>query len=238
MTKENKIRAAVLWTGGKDSALALHEARQQGYEICCLVTFAPKDPQFLAHSLPMMDMQAEALGLPHHILTIEAPFDQSYECHLKGLKDNLGIECVVTGDIAPVHGAPNWIRERCRPVDMAVHTPLWGRDRQTLLNDFIHCGLRIVITCVHTGWLDASWVGRTIDDAAIDDLCTVSEKNGLDLCGEQGEYHTMVVDGPDFGGAITVEGYAIGYQGDLAYMDIEALGFSMVCRQSEGDACK
>ena len=121
--------AAMLWTGGKDCSLAFYEARRDGYEVRCLVTFAPANPNFLAHPPAFIKLQAQALALPHHILSINAPFDKSYEVALGRLRDEMGIETVITGDIAEVNGSPNWIRERSRPVGMKVHTPLWGRDR-------------------------------------------------------------------------------------------------------------
>src|SRR5690242_20301545 len=104
--------AAVLWTGGKDCSLALHEARRDGYGIQCLVTFAPLNPNFLAHPPAFMKMQAEALGLPHHIISISEPFEKSYETALCQLREKMGITTVITGDIAEVGGSPNWIRER------------------------------------------------------------------------------------------------------------------------------
>src|SRR5579875_2179050 len=98
--------AAVLWTGGKDSALALHAAAAHGCEARCLVTFAPPEPDFLAHPLPVMALQARSLGLPHRVLTVAKPFETGYEAALRTLRDEAGIECVVTGDIAAVDGRP------------------------------------------------------------------------------------------------------------------------------------
>ena len=70
--------AAVLWTGGKDSALALHEARQAGCRVRGLVTFAPPEPDFLAHPIAFMKLQAAALALPHWLWPVHEPFHESY----------------------------------------------------------------------------------------------------------------------------------------------------------------
>ena len=145
--------AAMLWTGGKDCSLALYEARRDGYDIRCLVTFAPPNPNFLAHPPAFIKLQAQALALPHHILFINEPFEQSYESALRNLRDEMGIETVITGDIAEVNGSPNWIRERSRPVGMKVHTPLWGRDRLILLQQQLASGFKVVFSCVNTRWL-------------------------------------------------------------------------------------
>ena len=72
-------KGTVSWTGGKDSALALHKAERSGIEIVNLVTFAPKGAEFRSHPLNFLNAQAEALGIPYYILNIEQPYDISYE---------------------------------------------------------------------------------------------------------------------------------------------------------------
>jgi diphthine-ammonia ligase len=210
----------MLWTGGKDSSLALREAAGDGCTIRCLVTFAPPEGAFLAHPLRLIEMQAEALALPHHALRITAPYDRSYETALRGLREEMGIDCVITGDIAEVAGHPNWIRERSRRVGMEVHTPLWGRERGALLRQFLDAGFKAVFSCVDTRWLDESWVGRALDESAVAGLQRVREQNGLDLCGENGEYHTAVLDGPGFGRRLEVGAYSRRVADRLAYMEI------------------
>ena len=218
--------AAVLWTGGKDSALALHEAGRNGCRVCGLVTFAPPEPDFLAHPLPFLKLQAQALVLPHHVLSITGPSEAGYETALRKLRDEMGVEAVITGDIAEVAGSPNWIRERCRPLGMAVHTPLWGRDRLTLLGQLIGQGFRVRFSCVKTRWLDESWVGRELDDGAVAELIQVRERNGLDLCGEEGEYHTLVTDGPNFMRRIEVRSAVTCPRDSLAHWKIRELELS------------
>ena len=179
----------------------------------------------MAHPLAFIGMQAGALGLPHHVLPITAPFEKSYEAGLRRLRDEMGIRCVVTGDIAEVDGNPNWIRERSRPIGMDVHTPLWGRDRELLLRQFLDRGFEARFSCVDTGWLDESWIGRELDDAAITELRVVRERTGLDLCGEEGEYHTLVVDGPRFGKGIDMRSFSKRTVGALAYADIQEMAW-------------
>jgi len=218
--------AAMLWTGGKDSALALQEARQTGYNIRCLVTFAPVQAAFLAHPLDFIKLQAQAMALPHYVLPISTPYAEAYETSLRRLKDELGIDCVVTGDIAAGDGKPNWIRERSCPVGMNVSTPLWGRDRNALLRQLLRQGFTVRISCVNTRWLHASWVGRELNDAAMAELHSVREQNGLDLCGENGEYHTLVTDGPMFTHRIEIGSFVTHVADSLAYMEIHAAELS------------
>lgn len=215
--------AAILWTGGKDSSMALYEAGQNGYDVRCLVTFAPAKPDFLAHPLRFIQLQARALALPHYVLPVSAPFDKSYETGLRRLRDEMDIQCVVTGDIAEVDGNPNWIRERSRPVGLDVQTPLWGRDRNTLLQQLLDSGFKARISCVNTRWLDQSWIGRELNDAAIAELRLIRDQNGLDLCGEEGEYHTLVIDGPQFTRSIDIRAFSTRTSDALAYMDIHEL---------------
>jgi uncharacterized protein (TIGR00290 family) len=210
----------MLWTGGKDCSLGLHEARRDGYDIRCLVTFAPPNPNFLAHPSAFIKLQAQALALPHHILSINEPFAQSYERALGKFRDEMGIETVITGDIAEVNGSPNWIRERGGPVGMKVHTPLWGRDRLTLLRQQLASGFKVIFSCVNTRWLASSWVGRELDESAIAGLREVRDHTGLDLCGEEGEYHTLVTDGPSFTRPIQIRSYSTRAKALLAYMEI------------------
>ena len=215
-----KQNAAMLWTGGKDSSMALYELDQNGYCVRCLVTFAPPEPNFLAHPLGFIKMQAQALALPHYVLPISAPFEKSYETSLCRLRDELGITCVITGDIAEVNGAPNWIRERSRTVGMNVHTPLWKRDRNVLLGQFLDRGFKARFSCVNKRWLDENWIGRELNTSAIVELATIRERTGLDLCGEEGEYHTLVIDGPRFTRGIDICSYSKRLSGSLVYMEI------------------
>ncbi len=213
----------MLWTGGKDSAMALYEARQTGYSVRTLITFAPPEPHFLAHPLSLIKMQADALDLPHSVLPISAPFEKSYERALCRLRDEMGIHCVVTGDISEVNGNPNWIRERCRDTGIDVQTPLWGRDRMTLLRQLLERGFKVNFSCIHTRWLDERWVGRELNEEAIAELQIIREQNGLDLCGEEGEYHTMAVNGPRYKQGIEICSYSKRILDSFAYMEIHDL---------------
>jgi len=215
--------AAVLWTGGKDSCLALHEALDAGCPVRELLTFAPPEPEFLAHPVAVMRLQADALSLPHRLLRVEKPYGENYERHIRALKEQDGIDLLITGDIAEVGGSPNWIRRCCKPAGMAVATPLWGRDRLSLLEQLLARRFRVLFSCVKTRWLGASWVGRELDDATVAGLRTAHTRSGLDLCGEEGEYHTLTTDAPRFqqrlqfhGGSVRLaEGFAYWHVGNV-----------------------
>jgi uncharacterized protein (TIGR00290 family) len=168
-------------------------------------------------------LQAEALGLPHHILPVNTPFEKTYEAGLRWLQNHVGIDCVFTGDIAEINGCPNWIRERSRVVGIDVYTPLWGRDRNVLLQQLVDQGFKAYVSFVQTSKLDEKWVGRELDSHAISELNIISADNGLDLCGENGEYHTLVADGPLFTGPIAIPPYSIRTAGSVAYMELQQM---------------
>lgn len=217
-------RAAVLWTGGKDSVLALYEARLSGLPIVNLVTFIPDGADFLAHPLFMMEAQAKALNLPHRTLTISEPFQENYEKAIASIRVNYGVETLVTGDISQVDGFPNWIRERSRPSGMKVFTPLWEKDRKTILNRLLSLHFKVIFSGVRKPWLTEDWLGREITESSLEQLKALGRETGLDLCGEQGEYHTLVLDGPGFYKRIKINEYSKGIRDDLAYLKIDRWG--------------
>lgn len=211
-------RVAVLWTGGKDSALALFRAITSGAHVVCLATFAPPAARFLAHPLDMMQLQASALNLPHTVLPVAAPYEQGYELALGQLREQHKVTAVVTGDIAVVDSQPNWIKERCRASGIEACMPLWGIDRESLLQELRTSGFSVMVSCVNTRCLPPSWVGRMLDEPAVDELRTLRLQNGLDLAGENGEYHTVVLDGPGFRQRIRVESGVAETRDEYAYL--------------------
>ena len=202
------MRSAVLWTGGKDSALAFYKARLTGREITSLLTFIPKDTPFLAHPLTFMKYQAKAIGVPHYEAVVDAPLKDNYEKAIRSFRDKYKIDALITGDIAEVDGQPNWIRQRCEHNGIEVLTPLWGADRYKILSEFLSYGFRAIISCIKIGSLAEEWLGRELDKESLDCLVSLSGKTGIDICGENGEYHTLVFDGPIFKKSVVIGNYS------------------------------
>lgn len=213
--------AAVLWTGGKDSSLALHEAEATGYPVKHLVTFVPLGAEFLAHPLSVMKYQAEALGLPHHTLEITEPFKESYENAIRTLKVRFDINTLITGDIAEADGRPHWITECSISSRVEVLTPLWGCDRQELIEQLLSRKFQVIFSCVKKPWFTIEWLGRELNKNSLGELLTLSIETGLDVCGEQGEYHTLVLDGPLFKKRIRIDKYSKETRGPLMYLHIQ-----------------
>ena len=202
------MRASVLWTGGKDSALAFYKARMAGHEIINLLTFVPKKADFLAHPLSFMKYQAEAMGISHVEVIVDGPIESAYEDAIRTFKDKYKVEALVTGDIAEVNGMPNWIRQRCEGNDIEVVTPLWGGERCELFKELISLGFKAIISCVKKGSLGEGWLGRELNDGSLKELSKIHVESGLDICGENGEYHTLVFDGPIFKKRVIIGNYS------------------------------
>lgn len=187
-------RAAILWTGGKDSALALAAVAQR-HEPALLVTFVPDPPRpFLAHPLDLVAVQALAVGLPHRAVPVREPYAAGYEAAIAGLARE-GIEVLVSGDIDRVAGQPNWIEERARGL-VATERPLWGADRPALLHRLLAEGWDVVCTLAYDEHFAPTIAGRRFDGALVGELSARHGAGGFDACGENGEYHSAVLDGP------------------------------------------
>jgi uncharacterized protein (TIGR00290 family) len=211
-------RAAILWTGGKDCALAMDEAQRRGQPVSALVTFAPRAATFRAHPLEIMRRQGLAAGLPHLILEVQEPYDQGYRAAIERLRDREGIDTLITGDIDRVAGLPNWVAQCCEGTGVAVRMPLWQRPREQLLDLLLRRGFTAIFSCVKRPWFTPDWLGRPLDAAAMEDLRTLRAATGLDLCGEQGEYHTIVTAGPILGRPVPLPPWQAQIDGDLMVM--------------------
>ena len=208
-------KSVVLWTGGKDCNLALCEAKQGGHTTASLVTFMMGDGNFKAHSIEVMKLQAEALGIPHRRIPIAEPYKESYEAAIRKLKEEEGIDTLITGDIAEIHGNSNWVTERSKPAGVNVLLPLWHLDREQILQRLLSLNFKIVLSCVKEPWFTIDWLGKELNEKTLQDLCSI---DNLDFCGEQGEYHTLVLDGPGYKSAIGIDSFTPCKENEIMYM--------------------
>jgi diphthine-ammonia ligase len=194
------MKVAVSWSGGLESSLACHKVIEEGHDVACLVTFVlgPYWPA-MGHPPQIMRLQSESMGIPLIMLKVEQPYKEGYNKAIANLIETRGIEGIVTGDIYvvdDVHG--NWMESVCEGLDIKVMMPLWERDTSEVLDDEMSSGFRAVFTCVKEPFFTEEWIGRELNKGTVKDLRALAEKNGMDPCGENGEYHTMVIDGPIF----------------------------------------
>lgn len=220
--RTERAAVALSWTGGKDSVLALHETKAIGVMVNCLVTFAPRQPRFLAHPLAFMRLQSEALGLPHYVLTVEPPFERGYENAISFLKTEHGVGALVTGDISESAGRyVNWMMDRCVRCGVDLFAPLWQRDRLELLHRLLSFRSKAVFSCVKRPWFTEDWLGQELTWAVIERLHELSKETGLDICGENGEYHTLVLDGAQFNKSIKIAAYSKHVRDSIMYISLE-----------------
>jgi diphthine-ammonia ligase len=187
---------AVFFSGGKDSMLALDRATRSGYYVARLVTLydgATERVRF--HGIPtaLMRAQADALGIPT-LLRPTTP-DNFERMFLQALDELCaeGIGAVVFGNIHLVD-VRGWYEERVRNAGLDHIEPLWGAEPAALVRETLSRGYQPVITCIEEATTDLAWLGQTITDQLLDAFA----RQGIDPCGERGEYHTFVVDGPLF----------------------------------------
>jgi uncharacterized protein (TIGR00290 family) len=189
-------RYALMWSGGKDSALALDRANRAGIEVARLISFydsATRRVRFHATRVEMLEAQALAAGIGLRAIATTWPeMEEALRKELLSLRDE-GFTGVVLGDIhlADVRA---WYEERVTAAGLQHVEPIWGEPPPALLGEFIASGGRAVITCVDLARLDEAWLGRVIDESFAGDIAAA----GVDACGENGEYHSFAFAGPVF----------------------------------------
>jgi len=200
------MRAWMSWSGGKDAAWALHEARRPGeVEIVGLLTTITEPyGRVSMHGVreELVRAQADALGLPLRRVLIPAPCsNETYDERMRAaLEEALseGVACMVIGDVF-LEDLRAYREQRLAEVGMGARFPLWGRNTTALAREMIAGGLRATVTC-----LDPRVVPRELAGHAYDEAFLAALPQGADPCGENGEFHTFASDGPMFRRAVEV----------------------------------
>lgn len=201
MREDSKLeKVLIAWSGGKDSARALHEILASGrYEIAALLTTVTEDYDRISmHGVRriLLERQAESLGLPLEQVMI--PRQASNEIYEARMADTLkrykaaGVASVVFGDIF-LEDLKEYREKNLAGLGMKGIFPLWKKDTVELMRSFIELGFNAVTVCVDTQALHRRFVGRELDEAFVSDLPAI-----VDPCGENGEYHSFVYGGPLF----------------------------------------
>lgn len=185
------------WSSGKDSCFASHKTIMEGNEVSYLLnTISEEYDRVLFHGIKseLARLQAQLINIPIIQRKInENNYEEEYKKAASKLKDK-GIEGIVYGDIA-LQDSRQWNEKVCKKLGLKPIFPLWGQQSEQILDDFINAGFKAIITCTQAKLLDKEWVGRWIDKEFIQDLQKLQD---VDLCGENGEYHTFVTGGPLF----------------------------------------
>lgn len=195
------------WSSGKDSALALYKIQQEKeFEINCLLTSVNQQFQRISmHGVrvELLEQQAKSIGLPLEIMQIpEMPTMEVYEevmtKTLAKLKDQ-GVKYSIFGDIF-LEDLRKYREDKLVNIGFEGVFPLWKIPTKDIIQEFISLGFKTIVVCVNERFLDKSFVGRVIDQDFINDL-----PDNVDVCGENGEFHTFTFDGPIFSEPIQFE---------------------------------
>ena len=217
-------RVALSWSGGKDSSLALQKLRRRGEsEVTGLLTTVTEDYDRISmHGVrrSLLDMQAERLELPLEVVHIPRDSSNSvYEERMGKALEKLrseGVSKIAFGDLF-LEDIRRYREGRLKEVGMTAIFPLWRSDTTELAHSFISSGFRAIICCVDTRKLDRNYCGAEFDDDFISSL-----PPGTDPCGENGEFHTFVYDGPIFSSGIKVKRGETVVREDFCFTDLKA----------------
>lgn len=190
------MKFVMSYSCGKDSTLALHNMIRQGHEPVALITMVNQDVDrsfFHGADYKMLQAYSGALGIP---ILITPAVGKNYHLAMeKSLRKAiaLGAEIACFGDI-DIDENRAWCEERCKNAGIKSAFPLWQRDRAENIYELVDLGYKCLIKSINNTLLPKELLGKVIDRTVIDTM----RSSGIDICGENGEYHTLVMDGPIF----------------------------------------
>ncbi len=184
------------YSGGKDSILALYRAIKQGMKpVALIITYNTDRQRSWFHGIPeeVLESVSESLGIPIWLIkTSGKEYAENFEKGLMRAKA-LGAQTCVYGDI-DLEEHRTWCNERCANVGLEAYFPLWGEERQSIVREFVQSGFKAYFTVIDTDRMSAEYLGSPLTMEIIERLAA----QGVDPCGENGEYHTFAAEGPIF----------------------------------------
>lgn len=223
-------KAFMNWSGGKDSALALYRAKQQGVPVEALVTTVNKALNRISmHGVrrALLEQQAAAIGLPLYTVELpEMPGMQAYEEAVHKMHYQLkqqGFTQAVFGDIF-LEDLKTYREALLAKDSLQALFPIWKEDSNQLLEEFFALNFKAIVVCTNSPKLDKPFCGRTLNKEFINDL-----PSDVDPCGENGEYHSFVFDGPIFSKPVSFA------KGEIVFKEYEAPALSQT--QDNCDEC-
>jgi uncharacterized protein (TIGR00290 family) len=210
---------AISSSGGKDSTLALYRAQQQGLPVTHLLSVYGAEHgrvRFHGYRPDVLAAQADALGLEPIIEPTGADTFEADLARSLARAAALGIKGILFGNLW-LEDVRDWYQVRVEAAGLEYRDMLWGEDTRSIFEEFVDAGFRAVVTCVWLKRLDRSYLGRQLDRAFLAD---VSKLEGVDPCGEQGEYHTLAYDGPNFRRPLAYTTHGVHEDGEFALLDL------------------
>jgi len=197
------MKLGALFSGGKDSTLAMLMAKNLGYELSCLITLESKNKEsymFHTPSIKQTKIQAKAMGIP--LISQETKGEKEGELKdlekaIKKAKEEYSIDGIVTGAVESVYQSSR-IQKICDKLGLECFNPLWQKDQVELLEEIIKNKFEIIITGIAAEGFDESWLGEKLDKKIIERLKILNKKYGIDPAFEGGEAETFVLNCPLF----------------------------------------
>ncbi len=191
------MRLASLYSGGKDSTFSLYLEEQMGHDVPYLVNVMPDDSAswiFHTPNLNVVPLMAQAMDKE----LVTARSTGTEEGDMEGLTnalDGLDVDGVITGAVWSDY---QWDRMNlvCHDLGLKVFSPLWRKDQDLVMDAFLQSGIKAIIVGCYAEGLGQEWLGRVIDQQAVDELKRIREKTGISIMGEGGEYESMTISSP------------------------------------------
>ena len=200
-------KAFTSWSGGKDGCYACYLAGKNGLDVRYIMTMADDKGQWSQfHRFPLetLQQQADALGvkLLHQHSTLDT-YEDDFVTGVTEMKKD-GIEVGIFGDIETDHHR-KWVEDICARSNVEAYLPLWHMSQDAIMKDFIGQGFVAVITACNEKYMGEEWLGRVLDEKFLADIAEMQKTCDITPCGEYGEFHTMVIDGPIFEKRIEIQ---------------------------------
>lgn len=206
------------WSGGKESCLACYKALQEGHEVATLLTMVTTTGHYSrSHRLSkeLLIAQSQAIGIELHQRRVSwNTYERDFTKALNAFKRE-DIEGGVFGALFLSEDRA-WVERVCAEAGIAPLLPLWGVGGKDLLRAFIEEGFEAIVVAVRSDLMDDHWLGKQIDEEFMEQM----EKRGIDVCGEYGEYHTLVVDGPIFSRRIEIKETKVTRREMMAFLHV------------------
>ena len=198
-------RIACSWSGGKDSCYALMTMVEQGAELSVLVNMMNEGGKISrSHGIPLTILQQQADMMSTPLIAIPTSwtdYEMNFIATLQRIKSEYGVVNMVFGDI-DLQAHRDWEEKVCTKANLIAFLPLWQKDRKVLVYEMLNAGIETMIVSCNT-ILGQDFLGRMLDDSLIAEL----ESKGVDVCGENGEFHTLVTYCPLFKKKIVLPPY-------------------------------
>lgn len=217
-----------MFSGGKDSCYSVWLAQHQAWDINRLVTIKPEAPDSWMFHYPNVEwtgLQARSMGLQHTLVSTSADDLARLEETLRKLKLEQNLDGIVTGAIASEYQKTRFDYV-CERVGLRSFSPLWHKRPETIVDDLVAAGFRIIMSGVAAAGLDESWLGKELTPTAWNELRKISTRFGIHLAGEGGEYETFVVDAPQFLQPIAISESERVWDGQSGHLKIKKASLS------------